>query len=185
MTLEPLMPGDIDRIFEEKEAAKNTVSPSAPFTGEGAEEGQSLAESLQKYRSQLRNAWKAQNPSVDDDKEEIIRKSRALFINLVPDIAEGVAYLINCAQSEGVRLQAMKFGWEVVNGDQGRGGPLDPLQRFLDQLKGIPETSDTDGPPQGALHIIDMELSPKEKGRVAKATMKELENSKPEEPNGT
>lgn len=167
MTLEPLMPGDIDNIFKEKDNPSSKIgSPKAPFTGEGASEGESLAESLSKYRTQLREAWKEQNPSVDDDKEEIIRKSRALFINLVPDVAEGVAYLINCAQSESVRLQAMKFAWEVVNGDQGRGGPLDPLQRFLDQLKGLPETPDDTTP----LHIIEMAPKELEEGKDGTTT---------------
>lgn len=175
MTLEPLMPGDIDKIFEERDR-----SPEAPFTTGSmeSEEGESLAETLSKYRTQLKAAWRKQNPSVDDDKESIIRKSRGLFINLVPDIAEGVAFLINCAESEAVRLQAMKFGWEIVNGDQGKGGPMDPLQRFFQQLQGIPETAEEDGPKQGAMHIIEMDLSSEEKGKVAKATMKELEKGK-------
>jgi hypothetical protein len=172
------MPGDIDNILETQK--KQSRSPAAPFTTGGmeTEEGASLSETLAKYRTQLKAAWQNQNPSVDDDKEEIIRKSRALFINLVPDIAEGTAFLINCAESEAVRLQAMKFVWEIVNGDQGKGGPMDPLNVLLQQLKGIPETAEIDGPPQGAQHIIDMDLTSKEKGKVAKVTMSELEKRK-------
>jgi hypothetical protein len=100
-----------------------------------SDEDAAFTQRLRDYQKALEEEWEQSKPSVDDDPEELARKTRKLVINSIPQLVQKANLLALGATSESVSLQAIRFLYQIVvpNASQAAGAP-DPMDKLIEEL---------------------------------------------------